>query len=390
MKSLTFSLNIAFRNVIRHALSSLLLFAVFTVTALTIFWAFGFGNSVEYLITDAYRDSYGDIVFFTEWFDSGMMKSILEEYEVQEVIIERELRGMYASPKKSDMAQVVEYTTENSEKMHRWVKPLRGRIPEEINEVMVPELFLKGVFDVGDDLAIVISTPDKIINTIRYKITGVCKTAGIKGLPTALLISESSMDALSASGDLANLVYVRLDPESRTEKIARETYETLRLRLEAEGIEVKSSWYLPKEIERFRIYITVLRGLKAIILIILFPLVGTVVMSIVWLYSNKRRWEIWTYVCLGMRDARIILLSGLEYLFVAALGIAAGIALGYFTSYLTFHSKIWLQFSYTFVSPLMTRIQSKDIVYIIVFVFTMVVIWIYPPLRRIIRTQIMR
>ena len=387
MRRFIVNLGIALGNVRKHRGASSVLGAVFAMTALVVFWAFGFGNAVESLIRDSYRDSYGDIVFFTEYVASSRIEQILEPFSFPEIILEREIRGMYVAPQRSDMARVVEVTDQNRHAMKRWIKPIRGRIPEQVNELMVPELFLKGVFDVGDTVYIVISTPGKVLNTLRYRIVGVSKTIGIKGLPTGLLVTRESLDLLTAAKDQVNLVYVRLDRSQRQGDSPRRIYERLRSIFTEENIEVKSSWYLPKELERFTLYLTVLQGLKVIILVILFPLIGAVVAAIVWIYSIKRRHEIWTYVALGLRDRKVLAVFALEYWIIALLGIIGGVLLGFASSAVTYRSSIWLQFSYTFVSPLTAQFRLIDFLFLVVFLYACITLWLYPPLSRVIKTR---
>lgn len=381
-------LKIALRNIFRHTLSSAVLVLVLTSASVALFWAFGFGNSVAFLIEDAYRDSYGDIAFFTDYFDKTEMADIMADVPGERMVFDRELMGLSISPKKTDIARVVELSPENYEGLARWIRPLRGRIPEAADELMIPEIFLDEVYDVGDYLFIVVSTVDGIINTLRYSIVGVSKTTGIKGLPTGYLITQESIDRLINSRTAANVLYVNLTDEDRADQSRLyEIYAKMKARLAASGVTVRESWALPDELRKFDIYITVLQGLKTMIIVILFPLVGGVVASLVWIYSHKRRREIWTVQSLGMRDGKVFLLMALEYWILAGIGCGLGILLGFQTSNLAVHLNVWLQFSYTFISPVMARIAWHDLGWVIAYVFGSVSFWMLLPIRKVARSR---
>jgi ABC-type lipoprotein release transport system permease subunit len=380
-------LRIAFFNVIKHRASSLVLLAVFTISTLVIFWAFGFGNSVSRLIRDSYNDSYGDLTFVTEYFNRQDVDNLLKESGIGNYFIERQISGMYESPRKGDLTNVVELTDANYESLKRWIKPIRGKIPEKPNEVMVPEVFLKGTFDLGDTIYIIASTPEKVINTIRYTIVGISKTIGVKGMPVGLLITQKSVDLLQDSDLYGNLVYVKLTDVQKQSPGPEVMYLRVKGLLEGNGIRIKTSWYLPKELEHFRVFMTVLDGMRYIILLILFPLVGAVVATIMWIYSKKRRFEIWTYVALGFKDRWVTVIIALEYWLLTLLGMVIGVGLGLGSSSLTYHSNIWLEFSTTFASPLMAIMDVKDYALLVLFMYFCVTAWIYPALNRIIKDR---
>lgn len=379
---------IAVRNIGRHVLSSLVLVLVLTAATVALFWAFGFGNSVAFLIEDAYRDSYGDIAFFTGFFDRHDVEELLADIPRERMVLDRELMGLSISPRKTDIARVVELSPENRAGLERWIRPLRGRVPEAEDELMIPELFLHEVYDVGDYLYIVVSTVDGIVNTLRYTIVGVSKTTGIKGLPTGYLITQDSVSRLIDSNRHANVVYLNLEEPLRTDPAALQAvYREVKQRLVGAGVEIRNSWVLPDELKRFDIYITVLEGLKVMIIVILFPLVGGVVASLVWIYSHKRRHEIWTVHALGLRDSRIFVTLATEYWVLSAAGYGLGILLGFWTSGLTVHLNIWLQFSYTFISPLMARIRGRDLAMIAAYLFGSVSVWMVPPILKVVRSR---
>jgi hypothetical protein len=375
-------IGIAARNALKHRRLSLVLLVVFMFTGAALYWSIGFGNAVERLVSDAYFDSYGDFALLTEPFDTAGVRSLVEDPAFASVEFERELRGMYVTPKRSDIAAIVELTPGNELRLGRWLKPVAGRLPRGPEEVMVPEVFLEGAFAIGDKIYLVTTTKDRIINTIRYTVVGICKSVSVKGFPTAFLISQESMESLYDAAGVANLVTVRMKPERRAETKA--FYEGVGAKLEKAGIAVRSSWTLAEQLSRFTLYTGILTSLKNLILVILFPFTGSITAVIVWFNSYKRRQEIWTYVALGLRDAGIYAVFSLEYYLVAAMGLATGIILGAAGSLLTFRLNIWIQFSYTFISPVVTAFGCGDLAFVLAFSFAMLTVWIYPPLSRIV------
>ena len=93
--------------------------------------------------------------------------------------------------------------------------------------------------------------------------------------------------------------------------------------------------------------VELLPALKILMMIILFPLVGAVVAAIVWVHTHKRRKEIWTYLCLGWKDRKVISIITYELVFDALSGIALGLFLGYLSKIVVEKSNIWLEFGYT-------------------------------------------
>lgn len=378
-------------NIMRHKGASLILVIIFALTSFVFYWAFGYTNMVSSILEKSYHDSYGDFVFFTSFYDKKKVNELLSNRDLKKVILEREIRGILENPQKSDFVILSELNLETSDRLKRYIRPVKGSLPKNADEIVVSEFLKEGVFEVGDVVFVTTTTPNKIINTKRYTISGITKSSGWKGFGSSFLISEQSMSDLIGSNTQGNLIYVDLDKQkyNTREKITKK-YEEIKKFLESNKIEIKDSWLTQTQLDKLAGFAVLFNSLKSFLMIIFFPLVGAVVAAIVWMYAFRRRKEIWTYSALGLKNRGIVFLMASEYLFLTAIGLFVGILMGALTGFWMEQANIWFRFSYTFVSPLMLEITSSDIIGIILFLFICVTIWMIPPLRRIINSPLFR
>lgn len=374
---------IALQNVLKHRLSTAVLIVIFAAAAFVLFWSCGFCNFVISLINDINRDSYGDITFITDYVETDKVKDLLRFPEIEKVVCEREISALFDNPENSTMSVMVELTPENRKRLLKYICPIEGRLPEKPDEIMITDFKQKGVYKIGDMMFATVTTPDKIINAMQYKVVGIAKSTGAKAIGYGFMVSRESMDMLLNSSDQVNLVYLFLKKEFRTEWSIRNLHTNIANNFSAHHIQVKNTWTIIEQKVKMSIFSQTMNGIKIIVLCIMFPLIGTVIAAAVWIYSFKRRKEIWTYISLGMKDSTITLTYTLEYWIVTAIGIVLGGSLGYVSSYVAKAANVWLTFSYSVTSQLYAQFGIVDALFMSIFFLVTVFIWIQIPLRRI-------
>lgn len=379
-------LKMAFHNVLLHRVSSLVLLTVFAVSSFVLFWSFGYGNNIAQLVQDLNRDSYGDIAFLTEYFEMDRLELLKQLPGVEKVVFERELKVMLDNPDKSSLVTLLEITEENRDRLARYIRPVEGRLPEKEDELVVTDFIQKGLYQVGDTVYATTSTPDQVLNALQYRVVGISKSTAFKAIGYGYLISEKSMDTLVNSDKHANLVYLFLHQEARSKESIKRMYEQVGKILDDRQVTINDSWTILEREEQLSVFSLVFGGMKPLMLIIIFPLIGAVIAAIVWIYSFKRRREIWTYISLGMKDKQVILILALEYWIIAILGMATGMAGGAMSGEAAEAANLWLQFSYTFSSPVGTIFGLTDMAVIVGFTLFSVLLWMWIPVRKIIRS----
>jgi ABC-type lipoprotein release transport system permease subunit len=305
---------------------------------------------------------------------------------VEELVLDREVRAILDTPEKSDMIILSELTPGNLKRLGKYIRPVKGRLPEKPDEIAVSEFLKEGVYNVGDLIYITTTTPDKVINTIRYKVVGITKSSGWKGLGSAFLISEESMNRLTNTTKHGNMIYAFLDQtQYNTRDKIDALFDKMKTALERGGITINDSWKTYERLDKLSNFVDFFGMIRSLVIIVFFTLVGAVVAAMIWMVAFRRRKEIWTYSAMGMRNKKIVILMALEYWMLALAGTLLGIFGGALSAYAVEKANIWFRFSYTFVSPLQTVVQSGDIIGIVIFIFISVTVWIFPPMRRIIK-----
>jgi ABC-type lipoprotein release transport system permease subunit len=377
-------IKIALKNIKLHRWSSLIVILIFLFASFILYWSFGYSNMISGIIESSNKDSYGDITFFTEYTDIEKVKTILSRYPIKEFNHEKEIRTIIENPKKSDMAIVVELNNTNMPRLQNYIRPIAGRLPEKDNEIAVSEFFKKGVYQLGDKLFLTTSTADKIINAKEYTVVGISKSSAFKAVGNAFMINATSMNDLVQSESKANLFYVYLQDANRSRKEVESLFSQMKKDLQTEGIAINESFMIYERQDKLAVFTNLFAGTKALMIIFIFPLAGAIIAAIVWMFAHRRRKELWTYLALGMKDNKIITLMGAETFFLSLGGSLAGIALGRFSSFLCEKANLWVDFSYSMVTPLKAVIRGYDIAVILAFLVLGSLIWALPPLKKII------
>jgi ABC-type lipoprotein release transport system permease subunit len=379
------TLLLAWKNVLRHKWTSLVLVLIFGVASFVLFWIFGFSNLVGNYLFSINYDSYGDVAFFTDFFDRQEVDTLLRPLELPKVVCEREVRVVIENPQKSDMAVLVEITPENLGRIEKYIRPVAGRLPERPDEIVISEFIQQGIYHVGDRMFVTASTHEKVLNTISYRVVGISKSsAGKSGLGTGYLITKESMDQLVDTNQKCNVLYAFLPPR-RSEAQIDQVFGKIKTLLQSKGILVRDAWTITKKLDQLQSFATVASGVRFIFLGLIFPLIGAVVAAFVWMHAFRRRREIWTYLAMGMSNRRVTAMLVGENWLLALVGIGLGLGTGFATSSYAEAKNSWIQFSYTFVSPFRADNGWSDVTIISVFILASVVIWMMPPLRKIMR-----
>lgn len=370
---------IAYRNAWRHRMTSLVLLVVFLLTTFVLFWVFSWGTAMADSLKDYIRCCYGDIYYNVNYISEGDLPSSIFELDVKRITTEKNIFAMLDSPKISDVINVRELSSNFLEAAERYIRPVQGRLPERNDEILIPELFHSGIFEIGDTLYLSTYTPEQVLNALRYTIVG-------KHMNQYALVTSESMKLL-LNTEQNNFLVVHIGSGLCIKERVLETDHQVRTVLADSNIKLNKSKTVYDELERLDYLVKLLPGLKGLIMMVLFPVIGAVIAAIVWIYSIKRRKEIWTYLALGLKDRQIVSLVTLELSIVACFGIALGMALGFFSAQIIDKLNVWLSFGYTFSLPLWAKYGFLDIFAIIVFVLISVAVWILPPLLKVIRDK---
>lgn len=370
---------IAGRNAWRHRLTSLVLLAVFMLATFALFWVFGWGRAMADSLADYLRNCYGDLSYVTAFFAREELEAKLSGLPLSQVTTEAKINAMLDSAGVSDVITLRELSPELMAKAGRFLRPVRGRLPAAANEILIPEVFHEGTFELGDTVYLSTYTPDGVLNTLPYAIVG-------KGMNLFALITPESMDTLLHTKK-RNFLTVRTGPELESRAEVFNTGEQITALLAEQGIKVEQVKSVYDELDRLGYLVAMLPGLKGLIMVVLFPVIGSVVAAIVWIYSVKRRKEIWTYLALGFRDRAIVALVAMELWLVAGAGSILGVVLSLLSARLVEGLNIWLNFGYTFSLPLWAKYSWSDFFLICLFILASVSLWLLPPLKRVLKAK---
>lgn len=372
-------LRIVYRNAWRHKMTSLVLLVVFILAAFVLFWVFGWGRAMVDSLKDYLRSCYGDIDYQTGFFNREEVEASLSDLGLNEVTIEANIYAMLDSVKISDVINLRELSPGFAERAERFLRPVTGRMPEQINEIIIPEIFHQGTFALGDTLYLSTCTPDGVLNTLPYVIVG-------KSMNTFALITSESMDLLLNSKQ-RNFLTVQISPQLSPREQVLSTKQKITALLGEQGIKINKDKTIYDELDRLDYLVTMLPGLKGLIMVVLFPVVGSVVAAILWISSVKRRKEIWTYLALGCRDRTVIALITMELWLVSGAGAILGLMLSLLSAWMVEKLNIWLSFGYTFSLPLWAKYSLLDFTIICLFILLSVSIWLWLPVKRVINDK---
>ncbi|MBF0363312.1 MAG: ABC transporter permease [Oligoflexia bacterium] len=395
---------LAYRNAIRHKMSSIVFILVFCISALVIYWCFGFCNYILDNLNVMVRNSYGDVAFTFDFANKSKFADLKNRFPelINKVVLEREIKVMVDGQDKSIITTIIEMTDDNRERLAPHVRPQSGRLPLQQNsDEMAITNFNKADYSLNDEVYLTTTTSAKIINTIKYKIVGIIRGTAIKAMGFGYVINQKDMDVLVNSRDDYNLLYIFLNsPVNSSMNYSMNSYinprsddEMMKIQneikgyLKEQGINVKLSWNINQTVKNLQIFLEVFKRIKVLLLIFIFPLLGAVIAAIVWMYSFKRRKEIWTYHSLGLKRLQIIMSMGGEYLLIAFIGTILGLLLGEFSAVLADKNNAWLTFSYTVTTAVRFKFGFWDWIISLSFMELMVLIWIEKPITRILKAR---
>lgn len=378
-------IKLAFMNLIKHKLSTIVLITIFAMSTFILFWGFGFTNYLIHSFKKTNIDSYGDITFLTKFYSRDLVGKLTEIEGCKKIIAERELKVMVDGNNKSTLANIVELTHDNSERFLHHLNAVEGVLPQKPNEIAVTNFFKNMKYQIGDTIYLTTSTPEKIINTMKYTVVGILRGTAMKAMGVAYLVNEESMNQLINSTTQANLLYIYLDEKLRNEEDQLVVYQKIKDILVASNINITDSWLALQRSKKFKVFSKIFTGIKLLMIILMFPLLGAVIGAIVWIYSYKRRNEIWSYVAMGLKDLKIEVLFITEYCFIALIGMVIGFCLGYLSLGIAIWKDIWLVFSYTFSYPLRVDFGITEFIIIFIFIICIVTLWAIKPLGTIVK-----
>ncbi len=373
-------LKIAYNNIFKHRWSSLIMAVLFVCATYLVYWIFGFGNAINSVLIDLLRYSYKDITFNVEFTPREKISKLLAPYDTHETILGKKAWCMMDHPKESGMVTVYEIRESNLEELKEKIKMEEGRFPDKPEEIMVTRNFLSGKLKLGDSVYATTVTPQKILNTLQYTIVGINDDYDV-------MITEKSMNLLLNSGEYTNFISLSLREEMSPREEVEKLYTELDRLLKANGVEIKKSTHIYEELDKQSVGFPILMGVKIISIGVITVLIGAVLGALVWVYSFKRRKELWTYSALGFADRRIIRIIAMEYWLIAFFSVSTGLVLGAITSTITENGDIWLKFSRTFNIPLVTKMGVADIFIIFAFLFLGIFVWVQKPVKKVIKDR---
>lgn len=373
---------LAFRNVIKHKWSSLVLAMVFALTTFMVFWIFGFSNNYINDVSENEKYANGDIAIFTEnYITKEKASEIVKSSEVKSAVFERRVSALAASRKYSGMLMIDEISDRNIDKLKK-VKLDKGRMPEKDDEIVISTEFDEITLDIGDTIYVNTFTPDKVANSVKYKIVGYGKI----GEGSGSFITKNAMNILLNSTNYVNTLVVYGKDKATTDEIEK-LEKTLREKVESSGIKVEKTTNFARRMKENEAIMMLFKATKILMMIVMFPMIGAVLGALVWIHAFKRRKEIWTYVSLGFKDGAVFRLYITEYMITASAGFAAGIAGGYISSMLSEAGNKMINFTYIMNIVLAAKIGIVDILIIGAFIFGSLILWVRAPIGKIVKEK---
>lgn len=373
---------LAFRNVLKHRWSSLVLATVFALITFMVFWIFGFSNNYISDVAENERYSNGDIAIFTEeYITKERAALLLKGADIKSALFERRVSALAASKKYSGMLMIDEISEKNIERLKK-VKLEKGRLPEKEDEILISTEFDAITFNLGDTLYINTFTPDKVANSVRYRVVGYGKI----GEGSGSFITQRAMNTLLNSENHVNSLIIYGKDNSSTEDIEK-LEKILTSKVEAGGIKVEKTTNFFRRMKENEAIMMLFNATKILMLLVMFPMIGAVLGALVWIHSFKRRKEIWTYVSLGFKDKTLFRLYITEYLLTASAGFAAGIAGGCLSSMVSEAGNKMINFTYIMNIVLAAKIGAADITIMALFIFGSLILWVRAPIGKIVKEK---
>ncbi|MBP8082114.1 MAG: FtsX-like permease family protein [Spirochaetes bacterium] len=376
------TLKLAFRNVLKHKWSSAVMMIIVAVAVFAMFWIFGFSNTFSSTVEEKELFQNGHLSYQTAFLSSETLDElIIQKYPdtVSEAIGQRKIMCISASEKESGPVSVTDLNSRNAGEYAKY-KLDSGRMPESDDEILISIEHSNSKLEVGDSIYITAFTFDKIVNTMKYKVVGRGR------IGEHCVITESSMTTLINSPDYFNNIIVYVKGDVTSQRISS-LDASIKTDLTGRGIKIDHSTNFIERMKESEVLSTVFNVLKIIVMIILFPLIGSVLGAIVWIHSYRRRGEIWTCSALGFNDRSVRANAVTEYIIIAVLGIIAGISAGFLTSMISEKMNGMIVFSYVMEMLLVAEIKFWDILVISVFILANMIFWIRIPVNKILKSK---
>ncbi len=373
-------LKIVFQNLLKHRWLSLVLLIIFTSVAFIIYWIFGFSNYFGSYIYKSTRSWSGDAYASIAFTDTDKIASYVSNIKAKNIYFTRNIYVMVDSPKQSGMIWLNEFTSNIKDWRMDYYRPASGRLPVKPDEIMLSDYDFKKTLKVGDTLYLTTTTPERVINAIKYTVVGINKSGGN-------LITQEGMDQLLNSKSVNRVIgFIDKNMASKHDasKLGHDLYYYLYSRCYVQVNYTTDIYWLTGP---YQTMIDVFTIVKTFLIVLLMPLIGIVIAVIVYMYAFKRRKEIWTYVALGMRDLRIHNLIVLEYIIASIFGTLIGIGLGFLTDFLSKTGNIYLDLGDLMYMPLRSEISLLDVMIIIVFILLTIYIASYKPIKTIMKQK---
>jgi ABC-type lipoprotein release transport system permease subunit len=364
------------RNVIRHKWSSLVLGAIIAVSVFAMYWAFGLANTFLSTVTEDELKTNGHLSYEIGFISADEMRKIESIEGIKIIVGERQVRAITNSRKKNGIVLITDMNERNTDNYKKY--NIEGRLPEKSDEIAMSSEFDQDTFDVGDSVFVTTLTPDKLVNTMKYRVVGKGK------LGDSSVVTGESMKLLLGSDNYVNRIIVYADP-GILESALGVLDGRLRGYFSEQKIIVDDATNYFVRMRESEVIIMTFHALKIILLGVMFPLCGASLGALVWIHAFKRRGELWTCSAIGFSDSRIVRMMISEYMIIACGGVLGGLAIGWLTSAISETVNGMLVFSYVLDMVLRAKIVPIDIVFILGFILANVVFWVQFPIRRILK-----
>jgi ABC-type lipoprotein release transport system permease subunit len=364
---------------------------LFTLTTVALFWSMGISRSISLIQYHMFRDSKGDITFYLNKFhQKSSLDEVFKPYQLEKVVYERQISGFVDNEKISDSANIFELTPENRVRLKKWFYLSEGRLPSAADEVVVPEIIYRKTIKVGDALYLSAYTPrEKILNTLHYRVVGIMKMAGLKGM-SSFLITEDSMNQLINDSNSYNAVTIydfvtenRLMEQEMKNKIESLATNILK---DFKKKEFQSHWQesiiMFKSNNKF--IDQIFSGINILAILLFFPLIGAILAVTIRMLAIKRTGEFATYIALGFRSFKIIKYFVWEIIMIALAGYGLGIILGILSKIIVEYNRIYINFSNFVSGPIMIHLYFIDYFYILLFMLALIIVWTVPIIKGIV------
>jgi len=356
---------IAFKNMLRHKMSSLIVTIIFITVGFFLFWFQGFSNYISNNLDNYVRVSFGDIVFYFEMTEKEQLTFLKKIPEISTITHERLIKAMVNGEGKNSISDITEINEENSPYLKPFLKPIRGHLPKNSDEMAITEPIYTDRYQIGDTYYITTTTIDKKINSYPFKISGILKGSVLKAAGSAHVITSEGMDALLQSSKHSNGVLIYLDQKFKNAQSEKDIQKKLEDEFAKQNIKILFTMTHNEITKRFEIFSKVFKITKYLLAFICLPLCAIIMITISRIQAYNKRFELWTYSSLGMDDRQISKLFMIEIEYLVVIGTCLGIILGELSSFLFSQLNVWLSFSYSFYCPVNTEFNFLDTAFII-------------------------